>query len=204
MLPLTSRRLRAALAAPVLAGLILAACGGGDDEAAPAGGAPADDATEAGEPDETPGDETDEVTATTVQVTTRLPADADLDMQDNHPNGTVLIARRVTFHDDRIQVELSVTNGATREIRLSSFGRLTLRDDLGNSYRFSAPPSNPDVRVTAQSSIEGTFVFLGRIHPRASSLTLTTNSTHSNDRSEHSTRPRIVIDGIPVERSGEQ
>ncbi|CAN5585321.1 hypothetical protein BH20ACT2_BH20ACT2_12400 [soil metagenome] len=108
--------------------------------------------------------------------------------------------RGVTFHEDRIQVTFSATNADDCDIELAEFG-MALRDDLGTVYRLSPPAANPDILVARQSTIEGTLVFLGRVAPGASRLTLTTNAGVSGNDSEYSNDPNIVVDGIPVVRS---
>jgi hypothetical protein len=191
------------LAAVVVAGGLAACGGGGDGDAAPDEAEPttATATDEGGAAVET--DEAGASTASTVEVPNRLPAARELDIQANHPNGASVVVRGVSFHDDRIQLDVDVTNGASFEIALSSVGRMILRDDLGNVYRLSPPSSNPRVVVPQEQSVEGTFVFLGRVAPGASSLTLTTNSNTSGDRSEYSRSPRFVVEPIPVSRDAD-
>lgn len=182
--------------------LVAAGCGVDDDEAAPGTSTTLDEDTGQtdGDQDDPEQDGSEPTPSTAVEVGSDLPEDAPLDLQVAHPNGTTLIVRGVTFHEDRIQVTFSATNANDDDIELADFG-MVLRDDLGTTYRLSPPAANPDIAVARQSSIEGTLVFLGRVAPGASRLALTTNARTSGNASEFSRDPNIVIDGIPVNRS---
>lgn len=127
------------------------------------------------------------------------PVSYALDLQANHPNGTVLRVTRATLAEDHIALDLAVTNGHRADIRLNDFGKMILTDDTGARYNPAPPPQDPDVRVAEGTSMQGTFVFLGRVSPAATSLTLTTNSGYGGE-SEHSSAPKIVIRDIPVRR----
>lgn len=132
-------------------------------------------------------------------VDSNLPDDQTLDVQVTHPNGTTIIVRQLTFHEDRIQLALTVTNANEDDIELAA-GGMRLRDDLGTEYRLSPPPGNPEVSVARGSTVDGTFVFLGRVAPRATNLSLFTNQRYSDLDSEFTRTPTMVIDGLPVVR----
>lgn len=159
------RALLLALALPLAAG-----CGGADapSEAPPtAGSAPATPAPDVAA-DDTP-----------------RAALTGLDLQANHASGSVLRVTGVRFASDHIAVDLAFTNGSRYEQTLNTYSsnRFVLRDDLGNVYNLSPPPNNGDVAVPAGQSLEGEFVFLGRLNPGASALTLVTNEQHGGDQS---------------------
>ena len=130
-----------------------------------------------------------------------LPKEKELDLQANHPNGTVLRITKISFNEDSIVLGFSVTNGHKYEIELSQNTRMQLKDNLGNQYNLSPPKTNPEIEVPTGSTINGNLIFLGRISPDAKSLTLTTNHDYDSQTSEYSRSPRIVIDNIPVERN---
>ncbi|MDQ3574336.1 MAG: hypothetical protein M3404_05345 [Actinomycetota bacterium] len=127
-----------------------------------------------------------------------LPPAQQLALQVKHPNGTTLQVNRVSFHEDNIQLQVSVTNGGKNDIKLADFDDMILRDNLGSTYRLSPPPQNPDLTVAPATTIQVLLVFLGRVQPGATHLTLTTNARTGSDTNEFSRDPRMVVPNIPV------
>lgn len=121
-----------------------------------------------------------------------------LDLQANHASGSVLRVTGVRFEPDHVAVAMSFTNGSDHEQKLNQHhgNNFVLRDNLGNVYNLSAPPNNGDVAVPAGQSLDGEFVFLGRLHPDAAQLTLVTNEEHGGDQ-DHSRDPKMTIQ-IPL------
>ena len=126
------------------------------------------------------------------------PALANLNLQTNHATGSVLRVTGVRFESDHIAVDLAFTNGSDREQKLNQYSNndFVLRDDIGNVYHLSAPPNNGDVSVPAGQSLEGEFVFLGRINPQARALTLVTNEDYGSD-TDNTRDPKMTIQ-IPM------
>lgn len=126
------------------------------------------------------------------------PALAGLNLQTNHATGSVLRVTSVRFEGDHIAVDLAFTNGTDHEQELNENNRndFVLRDDIGNVYHLSAPPNNGDVSVPAGQSLEGEFVFLGRINPQATALTLVTNESYGSD-TDYARDPKMTIQ-IPM------
>jgi len=179
--------------------LLVAACSGGEEAA-----------TDESPVTMSPGGQasTAPVTApvTTPQTATQTappaaagPRSYPVDLQANHPNGSVLRVTKVTLADDHVALDLAVTNGHRHDIELNSNGRMVLVDNIGGRYNPAAPPQDPDVRVAQGTNMQGTFVFLGRVNPAATSLTLTTNSGYGGEN-EHSNQPKFIIRDIPVQR----
>ncbi len=129
----------------------------------------------------------------------RLPSAQTLDLQANHPNGTVLRVTKASFHDDHIQVGATVTNGNARDVVLDQYETL-LRDDQGVAYRLSPPTSNPKLTVSAGATVNFNLVFLGRVSPKATALTLVTNDRISETTSQFATAPTFRLSPIPVQR----
>lgn len=102
----------------------------------------------------------------------------DVDVAERHPNGAVLQAREVRLRPDAIEVDVEILNGRDGRIQLHAPHPATRRlyavDDRGNEYPFSPPPDNETVEVAASESLEGTLVFLGRLNPEATTLTVHT------------------------------
>lgn len=129
-----------------------------------------------------------------------LPADqTGLSLQANHPSGSVLRVTGLRFREDHVALDLAFTNGADFEQELNNLGdSFVLRDDLSNVYRLSPPPANSEVRVAQGTTMEGEFVFLGRLNPQATRLTVLTNEEYGGGE-DFSRDPRMVVD-IPLSR----
>ncbi|WP_164928866.1 hypothetical protein [Gloeobacter violaceus] len=121
----------------------------------------------------------------------------EVNLQTNHPNGSVMRLSKVTYNEDNIALEMTVTNGHNEQIQLNFRDDMLVKDDLGNRYNPAPPPSNPKVTVNPGATIKGQFVFIGRIAPGARNITLTTNSVLGSDW-KRSDRPKMIISGIPV------
>lgn len=90
----------------------------------------------------------------------QAPSPVGLNLQANHPNGTTLRVEQVKFTPDSVTVALNIVNGAEFDITLNTNGRgMYLRDDQGNNYNISPPPTNQDVKVPAKTTARGEFVF---------------------------------------------
>lgn len=155
-------------------------------------------------PADTPADLSTEG-ASTAGAVDAVPADGGLpapstglNLQANHASGSVLRVTGVRFANDHIAVDIEFTNGADFEQKLNQYSGndFVVRDNLGNVYNLSAPPNNGDVSVPAGQSIAGEFVFLGRINPAATALTLVTNEQNGGDQ-DHARDPKMTIQ-IPI------
>lgn len=126
----------------------------------------------------------------------RLP----LKLKARHPNGAALQLTDVTFNETSISVGFKVTNGNDGEIGLNTITSdgLILKDDLGNSYKFSAPSDNETVTVKANGALRGTFIFQPEVYPEAKTLQLITNSGGGDANYDEAFNPKLVIDDIPV------
>ncbi|MGH2663242.1 MAG: hypothetical protein ACRDH8_10660 [Actinomycetota bacterium] len=121
------------------------------------------------------------------------------DIETRHPNGTLLRIPRVVFGADYIQVEINATNANDDSVELNAFSDDTVMiDDLGNVYRLSPPPENPEVRIEPRSGLQGTLVFLPGLHREATGLTLAINNELGNPDYEEASDPLFRI-GIPLE-----
>jgi hypothetical protein len=209
------RRVAAALGLSML--VAMAACDGdGDDESAdrPAetserdragnDGGPADD--DAGDEDD--GDRAGDDGQVTDVSDQDLPADQPLDVRVDHPGGVQLRVTSIAFERDHVALGLVATNGTDRLVLLSGDSLsdpMVLEDDRDNAYRFVPPQDDAAtsiaetyVPVDAASTLEGTFVFAGRVHPDTTEFTLTTNPESDDTEPTAAVfRPRMVVE-IPV------
>ncbi len=127
----------------------------------------------------------------------------DLDIQQRHPNGTVLRVLGISLGPTSIAVEVEALNGFTQEITLNGPG-VHLVDDLGNSYNFVEPEQNAQMNVAPGAVLSGTLTFIGRVDKDATSLRLLINTYEPEetvdvaDEYERSTSPAFQIDDIPI------
>ena len=122
-----------------------------------------------------------------------------LKLRARHPNGTALQLTAVTFNETSISIGFKVTNGNDSEINLNVFGnQLILKDDIGNTYKFSAPADNEYVIVKANGALRGTFIFQPEVDPQAKTLKLITNPDTGDAGYDGAFDPKITVDDIPV------
>lgn len=126
-----------------------------------------------------------------------LPSSQTLNLQSNHPSGTVLRVRGIDFAGDRITLDIAVTNALQEPIKLNQ-SEMVLRDNQGNSYSLLPLPQNPELEILSSETIKGSLIFLGQIAASATSLTLITNS--QTDSVSKNTNPKIVVD-IPINKA---
>lgn len=122
-----------------------------------------------------------------------------VDVQANHPNGTTMRVTGVQLADDHTALKMSVTNGYKNAIQLNANRDMVLQDSLGNNYFVAAPPENPQISIAPGSTVEGTFTFLGRLNPAATSATLVTNERLGSPDFRLSGRPQMRFQ-IPISR----
>jgi hypothetical protein len=148
------------------------------------------------------------VTSTTVGVTstsaaggttatTLAPGAAPLNLSARHPAGVTLKLTSIAVAEDSISVGVVVTNGGGADVKLNEFDDLVLIDDRGGRYLVSPPPQDSAITVRKSTTLRGSLVFTGQLDATATSLTLVTNEKGGGDN-QYSTRPKIVVDGIPV------
>ena len=141
--------------------------------------------------------ETNESPETAKNKTNSLPSSQTTEQQVNHANGSVLQLKTISFKDDSIVANLSITNGHKNEIVLNQNRDFLLRDNLGNVYHLATLPQNPEVKIPPGQTLTGDFVFLGRISPQANSLTLVTNDEFGSDR-DYARDPKMMIHNISI------
>lgn len=132
------------------------------------------------------------------ETQTQLPTTKKIDKQVNHPNGSVMRLSEASFAEDNIALQLAITNGHNYEIKLNNCKDTILRDNLGNVYNIAPPTQNPQLDVPPGETLSGKFVFLGRVSPEATSLTLTANSECGSDN-ENTTSPKMILADIPIQ-----
>jgi hypothetical protein len=192
--------------------VVLAACDGDGDESAdrppPTSEPDADEDRDEDTADEGTADDEGGSAPDTGAADDDLPVDQPLDVRVDHPGGVQLRVTSLAFERDHVAIGLVVTNGTNILVLLSGNNLsdpMVLEDDRDTTYRFVPPEDDPAtgysekfVPVNAASTLEGTFVFAGRVHPEATEFTLTVNP--ESDETEPSSSvfyPRMVVE-IPI------
>jgi hypothetical protein len=185
-------------AAALAVGLLLAACGDDDDQAAPAPAtdeAPADEeGTGEGASEEPPSTEpTDGGTEDADD------ADAEGDSTDDGPfnvrtgsidlqetvefdSGVQVAVTGITVEPMAIFVDVQVLNGWSDDYTLAGFNEPRLTDNADRQYPYVTPEENQDLLVPAGGSLEATLAFRGAVNPNATRVELVMNRNSSQDR----------------------
>ena len=121
-----------------------------------------------------------------------LPPAPAVDLQINHPNGSTAQLTGLTFTDNSIVADLTVTNGYKNPIELNRVDSMVIVDSAGNQYNLAAPPNNEEVRIDPGTTLEGRFVFSGHLAPGVTSLSVITNSKFGGNES-FTTDPKFVF-----------
>ncbi|MDJ0705252.1 MAG: hypothetical protein QNJ46_18365 [Leptolyngbyaceae cyanobacterium MO_188.B28] len=127
-----------------------------------------------------------------------------LNLEERHPNGTVLRVHGVAFNSDAIALQMAVTNSHHDKIKLNELWATTestmiLEDNLGNAYRVAPPLENQEIEVEPGTTARGEFIFPGKVGPSTNSLTLTTNSIAGLPHNSITHKPKIRIK-IPLDQ----
>ncbi|RMH77020.1 MAG: hypothetical protein D6680_06635 [Cyanobacteria bacterium J007] len=132
----------------------------------------------------------------------KLPPPQIYDLQVNNRQVWAHLTQ-IAFAEDSIIVDLSITNGSRNAIQLNYRDGMILYDDVnknhldrGNNYLLAVPPKNPNILIQPGTTLQGQFVFIGRISPQANYLGLMTNSISANTRDY----PRLEFKNMLIER----
>lgn len=114
-----------------------------------------------------------------------------LTMQVRHPNGVILQPLSIQAKPTETVVRVRVINGSKSEISLAFFDNKTYL--LAGTERFdiSAPLDNPKLKIQPSQTVEGEFVYIGRI-PDVAEVRLVFNEGMSGD-GEYTREPSMVV-----------
>jgi hypothetical protein len=194
----------AALVAVLLAGCDTGAEPGAAPSVTPGSPALAPAATE---PTPSPHGPASPTAAPSVSATAGSAGTTVVDVEQRHPNGSVLRVTGVTVAATSITLQVEVVNGLADRIFLGYSGNtMRLDDDLGTTYEFLPPPDNEDLEIEGRGTLTGSFVFYGVPDPAATSLRLQSGVSGDGPRrtadvqsqSANETFPVFTVD-IPLE-----
>jgi outer membrane protein OmpA-like peptidoglycan-associated protein len=103
------------------------------------------------------------------------PLALNLDGKASVPAGVELKVNRIELVPEGYQVNTVVDNRSGSMIALNQNNGLSLRDNLGNTYRLQPPSGNQTVMIPPNGSLEGKFLFQGQPSPLAEHVVLTTD-----------------------------
>ena len=131
----------------------------------------------------------------------KLPPEQTYELQVNRDQVWGML-RKVAFTENTIVVTLEVTNGSRQAIELSAKDDMYLLDNLYNKnrYNLSPPPDNPTIVIEPGTTTKGDFVFIGRLSPKATELTLYTNAKSSYGTAKSPERPYMAFTDIFIRR----
>ncbi|MFM7424422.1 MAG: hypothetical protein ACKO7W_05410 [Elainella sp.] len=127
------------------------------------------------------------------------PATQGLNLETSRADGVFLKVTGISVAEAHIDLTLEVTNGSGSWIGLNFItpnSTMMLIDNLGNNYRLVQPSDNDTMTVDSETTLKGVFVFAGELDPRATSLTLVTNSL--GQPNNDSNYPTLRIENIPI------
>lgn len=152
---------------------------------------------------EAPPTESNSSTSTTPPSANKLPPEQTYELQVNRDQVWGML-RKVAFTENSIVVSLEVTNGSRQAIELSAKDDMYLQDNTGgytgNRYNLSPPPNNPTLVIQPGTTLKGQFVFIGRLAPKATELTLYINASTPSYSQENAQRPNMRFQGIFIRR----
>lgn len=143
-------------------------------------------------------------TAAHAQAAGTLPAQQTYDLQFNKDQVWARLTG-ISFAEDSIIVNMAVTNGTREIIQLNGEDDMILYDDVkerstqtrGNTYKLALPPDNPKLIVQPGTTMNGQFVFIGRVPPQATFLGSIANSSKIPNMKQ---MPRIEFKDILIKR----
>jgi hypothetical protein len=145
---------------------------------------------------------TESNSSTTQPSTNQLPPEQTYELQVNRDQVWGML-RKVAFTDNSIVVTLEVTNGSRQAIELNAKDDMYLKEK-GRSdspqYNLSPPPDNPTIVIQPGTTVTGDFVFIGRLSPTATELTLYTNAKSSYGTAKSPERPYMAFTDIFIRR----
>lgn len=148
----------------------------------------------------TPVTQTSAASTSAATPKTSLPPTQSYDLQVNDPQ---VVARltEIGFTDDSIVVTMAFTNVSQEAIQLNSKDDLILTDDTNKStYRLATPSDNPKIQIQPGTTLKGKFVFVGRVSPQATNLSIATNSSLYSWSTNIKNFPRISFSNLLIQR----
>lgn len=121
-----------------------------------------------------------------------------LDIQETHPNRTVLRLTSLQVKPSETVINAIITNGRDGEIHLNQYGNdeTYLVTGGGSKLFLSAPPNNETVTIQPGQRMEAELVFLGELRNNDTATLIINEGKQTSNR--HSAQPGFRIP-LPLE-----
>ncbi|AFY82127.1 hypothetical protein [Oscillatoria acuminata] len=125
----------------------------------------------------------------------------DLQMNESQ---IVMRLTEVALAEDSTTLALSITNGRREVIEIDTEkGHIFISDDKYNKYNLAIPPDNPLIQIPPGTTLNGKFVFIGRLLPEVNSIKLETRMEWEIPNSSPRQGNRFVMNNIEISRNPE-
>lgn len=116
-----------------------------------------------------------------------------LDIQETHPNRTVLRLSSLQVKPSETVITATVTNGRDREIHLNQYGNDDTYIVTGNGSKLylSAPTNNEKITIQPGQRMEAELVFLGELRDNDTATLIVNEGNQTSN--EHTPQPGFRI-----------
>ncbi|WP_254565744.1 hypothetical protein [Oscillatoria sp. HE19RPO] len=136
-------------------------------------------------------------TTTSPTVTERY----DLQMNQSE---IVMRLTEVALAEDSTILTLSITNGRREVIEIDTEKEhIFIYDDKNNKYNLAIPPDNPLIQIPPGTTLNGQFVFMGRLLPEVNSIRLETRMEWVRANSSSRQWTQFDMRNIEISRNSE-
>jgi outer membrane protein OmpA-like peptidoglycan-associated protein len=129
-----------------------------------------------------------------------LPLTLLVSERSEHPASVAVTVGALRFTESAIEVPITIANSRGESVGLAAAPTF-LQDDTGTRYPWIPLPEDPQLVVEADTTIEATLVFSGRISDEASSLTISFNTGQPTEDPETRT-PAFSFGPYALDRTG--
>lgn len=110
----------------------------------------------------------------TPATTQSLTVTQSYDLQMNQSE-IMMRLTEVALAEDSTILTLSITNGRREVVEIDTEkGHIVLYDDKSNKYNLAIPTDNPLIQIPSGTTLNGQFVFIGRLLPEVNTIRLDT------------------------------
>jgi len=155
------------------------------------GGSTKDEATQPAQATQAGESQTKAKEKPTAKEKRQLPFTLDLDLQQSHPNGSLVTLKKLTADDKYINIDIEVIQALGNSTKLNpsssgADGKPQLVDDTGFAYQYFGP--NDELKINEGTIATGKIVFLGRLKDEANKLILEFNNPYEKDKNNKNTK----------------
>jgi hypothetical protein len=125
------------------------------------------------------------------------------DLQINQSE-IVLRLTEVALAEDSTILTLSITNGRREVIEIDTEKEhIFIYDDKSNKYNLAIPPDNPLIQIPPGTTLNGQFVFMGRLLPEVKTIQLETRMEWVRANSSSRNHTRFNMMNIEISRNSD-